>query len=483
MARNKTRNPTRLTGHFGIDPAQLKERGAFDPILNADTPLFIDPLLLAQSEHGAMRAAEKTWRENFVAIIQLLVAAREKYDPAWKAADRLLVAKEFKGTCLGYGVGSIEGSGIGGMLKQRLMTTAYQIVRLGIQDPLLFPLLALVEEDIGPDRISDLTTRVIAPHLADFTMEVLQGVNIPLSGFEVSGRKFALPVHPYATQRGGRPLPVILVPMDVLRDLPIASDWSQVDDVKSHNDALRRRINEAIGEIWMTHSRESKRRNREVFMQSREAFESLIAATGEIPKRPYDFGGDPDGLSRWLEMGRAFAETDAPKLELTAQTKAAVLAVLDQIVEHFRHVVEDRGLWKNLYDSNNQPHHEHYAQRLFYAMAVYICKQNDVGIDPESDAGTGPVDFVVSHGFHARIAVELKLSTNNRIVHGYTKQLERYKASQGTEQGFFVIVDVGGGDIQVATVLGLERQARNSNERHSRVVVIDATPKRSASRQ
>jgi hypothetical protein len=479
----KTRNPTRFSDHFGIDLAQLEARGAFDPILNADTPLFIDPLLLAQSEHAEMHAAEATWRSHFASVIQLLAATHARGDAPWRAVDRLFVATEFKGTCLGYGSGSIQGSGIGGELKQRLLTTAHQIVRLGIDDPTLFPLLALLEEDIGPDRISDLTTRVIAPHLGDFTTRVMQGFDLQLSPFQISGRTFNLPVNPFVTDRGRRPLPVVLVPKDVLRDLPVASDWSEVDDAKSHNEALRRRINEAIGAIWMAHSRKSKSENRRAFMQSREAFESLIAATSEIPKNPYDFDGDPDGLSGWLEMGRAFAEMYVPGLELREQTKAAVREVLDQIVEHFRHVVEERGLWKNLYDSNNQPHHEPYTQRLFYAMAVWICKQSDVGIDPESDAGTGPVDFVVSRGFHARIAVELKLSTNTRIVHGYTKQLETYKASQDTEEGLFAIVDVGGGEAQIEKVLALETEARNQRQKHSRVVVIDAKPKPSASKQ
>lgn len=480
----KTKNPTRFSEYFGIEKSVLEARGAFDPILNADTPLFIDPLLLAQSAHQEMRTAHVTWREHFISVIDLLSATRERGDVPWRNADRLFVASEVKGTCLGYGKGSIDGSGIGPELRERLLATALAIVQLGIRDPRLFPLLALLEDDIGPDRISDLTTRVIATHLAQFSERALQGIDIRRVKFNApSGdRVFELPANPLVRARNNRNLPVILVPHDVLRTLPIASDWSQVDFVKSHNDALRRRINDSIGEIWATHSRRKKQDNRRVFLRSRDAFESLLAAAEQIPIDHYDFESDPDGLAKWLEMGRSFAETDAPRVHLAQPNPAAVHSVLDQIVEHFRHVVEDRGLWKNLYDSNNDPHHEPYAQRLFYAMAVWICKQSDVGIDPESDAGTGPVDFVVSRGFHARIAVELKLSTNSRLLHGYTKQLETYKESQGTEEGLFVIVDVGGGQRQIDVVLQLETDARNRGEKHSRVVVIDAKRRPSASR-
>ena len=480
----KTKNPTRFTEHFGIDRTLLDVRGAFDPILNADTPLFIDPLLLAESAHEEMRTAYVTWRDHFISVIDLLAATRQRGDLPWRNADRLFVASEFKGTCLGYGKGSIEGSGIGPQLKERLLTTALEIVQLGIRDPRLFPLLALLEDDIGPDRISDLTARVIATHLAGFSERVLQGINVPRTKFSAptGDRVFELPANPFVRARQNRNLPVVLVPQDVLRALPIASDWSQVDSVKSYNDALRRRINEAIGEIWATHSRRKKQENRRAFLRSRAAFESLLAAAEQIPTEHYDFESDPDGFATWLEMGRSLADTDAPRVQLRERNAAAVRDVLDQIVEHFRHVIEERGLWKNLYDSNNEPHHEHYAQRLFYAMAVWICKQSDVGIDPESDAGTGPVDFVVSRGFHARIAVELKLSTNNRVLHGYTKQLETYKGSQGTEEGLFVVVDVGGGERQIEAVQKLETDARTRGEKHSRVIVIDAKRRVSASR-
>src|SRR4051812_30127938 len=38
------------------------------------------------------------------------------------------------------------------------MTTAKQIVELGVEDPDLFVAMALFEEGVGPDRVSDMTT-------------------------------------------------------------------------------------------------------------------------------------------------------------------------------------------------------------------------------------------------------------------------------------------------------------------------------------
>jgi hypothetical protein len=478
----KIKNPKRFSEEFRLVPELLRDRGAFDPLLNADTLLFIDPLLLEASAHAEMQAAHAAWVEHFTNIIRLLRVAQHAGDVPWRAAERLFTSPEFKGTCLGYGSGSIAGSGIGTALRGRLLRTARRIVQLGVDDPTLFPLLALLEEDVGPDRISDMTTRVIGAQLAAFTSRVLQGTGIPLAPFRISGQEFYLPANPYVADRG-HALPVVLTPQDVMRALPIASDWSDVDRVKAENAALRARINEAIGAIWMRHTTRSKAENRAAFLRDRESFESLIAAAQAIPKRAYDFEGDPTGLAAWLELGQSLAAANPLAFALQTQNVEGVRRVLNTIVGHFQHTIEQRGLWRSLYDSDGQPHHESYAQRLFFAMALSYCKANDVGIDPESNAGSGPVDFVVSRGFHARVAVELKLSTNPRLKHGYTTQLGTYKASQETEAGLFVILNVGSGDRRIEEVLRIEAEARRNGQKHSPVIVVDATPKEPASRR
>ena len=479
---SKIRNPQRFSAHFGLSPRLLKRRGAFDPIVNADTLLFIDPLLLKKSAHPEMRAAHRDWMGHFNAVIKLLRVATGPGDAPWRAAERLFTAKEFKGTCLGYGSGTIVGSGIGPTLRARLLKTAKRIIDLGVQDPTLFPLLALLEEDIGADRISDMTTRAIGRRLAEFTVRVLKGTTVPQSVFKIDGHSFPLPKNPMVYE-AGKAIPVVLVPTDVLRDLPIASDWSDVDRVKSENEALRKRINEAIGAVWLRHASETKRANKTAFLRSREAFESLLAAAHAVPKRPYDTASDPSGRIWWLELGQSAAEKHPIQLALTQQNAVGVRNVVSEIIDHYKHTIEHRDLWKSLYDSNKKPHHEPYAQRLFYAMALSFCKANNLAIVPEANAGGGPVDFVVSSGFHAQIVVELKLSTNPNIEHGYTTQLEVYKSAHQTDHGFFVILDIGGGEAQMEDVLNLESTAKSSGAKYSPVIIVDATPKKSASRR
>ena len=168
----RIKNPVRFTTHFKLAPTALTRLGVLDPTLNADTKLFIDPMLLAKSRHREMRTAAKAFREHFSTLAKLLSVSKRPGDVAWRGAESKLRFSEIKGTCLGYGAGTIAGSGLGPGLRSQMLNTAKEIVDLGIRDPDLFPALALLEADVGPDRISDMTTNVILPQLAAFTARI-----------------------------------------------------------------------------------------------------------------------------------------------------------------------------------------------------------------------------------------------------------------------------------------------------------------------
>ena len=134
-------------------------------------------------------------------------------------------------TCLGYGASTIRGSGGGTVQTNTLVQTAAEIIDLGVTDPDLFVAMALFEEGVGPDRISDMTTKVILPVLIAYTKEACQTLGIPRESvtFTLSnGERFTgdMPRNPFDVGSG----PIVLTPRDVLRDLPIATDWNTVGD-------------------------------------------------------------------------------------------------------------------------------------------------------------------------------------------------------------------------------------------------------------
>ncbi len=51
-------------------------------------------------------------------------------------------------------------------IREAIMATAKEILDLGADDPEMISIMGFLEEDVGPDTISDFTTRVVMPDLA-----------------------------------------------------------------------------------------------------------------------------------------------------------------------------------------------------------------------------------------------------------------------------------------------------------------------------
>lgn len=472
------RDPLRFSAHFGIRPAELTRLGVLDATLNVDTKLFIDPLLLEDSRPREMKRAAKTFRRYFEDVARLLAASCQRNDVPWRSARAKLAFAEVKGTCLGYGGASIDGSGFGPALTDRLLTTAKEIVDLGVRDPHLFLLLALLEEDVGPDRISDMTTNVILPDLAAFGARIARRLQLPVEEFDVGGKWFRLPSNPLE-----RRTPVYLVPTDILRDLPIAADWDGVGTAAAHNAAFRQRVNERIGAIWDAQSRRQKADLRRQALASKENVELLLEAVNRVRRKPYNLTSDPEGLVKWRDRLTVAGEFPLQLALAPASSRTVddVLGVVLRIVEQFRILIERKGLWKNLWHGTRR-RPEKAAQLLFFAVADSYCKANDLDLSPETDSGGGPVDFKVAAGARAKALVEIKLSSNPKVIDGYTKQLEAYKAAEEATRAVYLVIDVGGMGTKDDRLVALRNLAVKRGERPSELTFVDGNRRRSASK-
>lgn len=79
------------------------------------------------------------------------------------------------------------------------------------------------------------------------------------------------------------------------------------------------------------------------------------------------------------------------------------------------------------------------------------------------------------------MVVEIKLSDNKRLTHGYEKQLEKYKAAEKTTAGFYVVLiisDLGSKDEQLVEI---KNAAAKVGTFVSELVFVDGLPKESAS--
>ncbi|WP_312960028.1 hypothetical protein [Stutzerimonas nitrititolerans] len=467
-----------ISSEFGISSELLEELDVIDLQLAVDTNLFIDPLLLPLSKHEEMSVGAATaYEQRFEFIVKLLAASKVQGDVAWRKAEKLFNFSEVSWTCLGYS-SSVRGAGFGPELSAATLKTASEIVNLGITDIDFFMGLSLLEEGIGPDRISDMTTNIIIKNLADFTVRVNSILNIPAKKFLVEGCEVSLPVNPYSQE------PLVFVPRDIVRDLPIATDWSDIARVSRENEEYREKVSGGIGKIWSTMTKKKKSELKESALKSKEAFEQVLELLHEVPKKPYDFEADTNGESFWIRLlDVAHKYPVVGGLPASPSTIDEAKELVAKIINQFQELIENKGIWKELWTDDEKPRKEKAAQRLFFSIAYSYCKANNLDITPEADSGNGPVDFKFSKGFDVRIVVEIKLSTNTSLVRGYTSQLEIYKKAEDTVEGVYLIIDVGGIGNKYGDIQRLKREAIEQGAHTSAVYLVDGNRKESASKR
>jgi hypothetical protein len=473
------RDPVLFSQRFGVPEKKLRELGIFDPVLNADTRLSIDPLVIAKSRHRRFgTCAMGTIRRHFSNVILLLRASRTPGDRAWRAASELLNLAEGTGTCLGYGTGSVRGRRADRDLVARFTNTAKEVVDLGVQDPALFLLLPVLEDGIGPDTIGDLTTNIILPDLAAFTSTACRRLRIPTQMMPVQGQRFELPLNP--TQRSRTPL--LLLPSDILRPLPVASSWAEVADNAAETQAYRREVSRLIGDIWSAEVRNNKEELRRRTLASKQAFESLLQLGLRTTARGYSQYADPEGFFIWRYLHATIAARFPLALQLAdPPAPAKAIGLVRTIVDHFTALVEKKGVWKVLWHRGRH-RNEKTAQMVFFAVADAYCKANNLDVTPEADTGNGPVDFKFSEGYDIRVLVELKLSSG-KLLSGYKTQVKRYEESQTPLHTFYLVVQVG----PLGRRLRSLSAARNARLREKKlapdICIVDATERPSASKE
>jgi len=467
--------PVLFSQAFSLDPASLKAADLVDPILNADTRLFVDPLLLSSSNHPEIRnEGFDLLKERFSKIVRLMAASRRIDDPAWKAADRLLDLSERPETGLGYGSASTSGSSRPASVKRQILGTAKEIIELGEEDPEIISLMGLFDEDVGPDTISDLTTTAILPVLCEITENYCARENIKLKVFDAySGTR--LPENP---SRPGDP--IVLVPRDIVRDLPLATDWSDVSRVVMEIAEIRDAFNNLIGPIAQATITEKKQALRKAALQSLGAFRELLSALRDSADN-YDPNEDILNFYTFrriisTDLSAFSVDIDGPKDE----SQEELYRIVQEIVAYFRHLIENNGLWELLW-ANGKPKRERAAQLTFFAIADVFCRANDLDISPETNAGGGPVDFKFSKGHSSRVLVEIKRS-KGQVVHGYERQIKIYMDAARTNKGIFLIIDIGGMGKKLIRIQKIRQSLIEQGQDPPIIEVVDARPRESASK-
>ena len=125
----------------------------------------------------------------------------------------------------------------------------------------------------------------------------------------------------------------------------------------------------------------------------------------------------------------------------------------------------------------------------YYLMTVadtYIkASDADVDISRENNPGPGSLDFKFTRGAKGKTVVEIKRSNHQDLLHGFNTQLPKYMKSENAEYGIFLIVrESEQHDDEIRKVFEMKAQFEiEGREKIPEIIVVDATPKKSASKE
>jgi len=415
--------PSRLSEVFAVPQQRWEKTGAFDAFIGMDARLHIDPFLLGSSSAIELADAKPTFDTHFLNIVRLLSHSRSYSDPFFAEAVKRLTFKEIPNTGLGYSKKGRKGSGIGAGLATEIAKLGKLIIDAGVADPEIFSLMGLLQDDIGSDRISDMTAAIILENLLAFTDRVVSDLGISCVEIRRKDKCFKIPVDPSSNDR------FVLVPIDILRDLPVAFSWQDIDIVCAHNRELRDRVNSLIGESWKDVNRLSKPQLRDILLSNPDLIRDLLNQYKRKEARSYDLRSDPKMLYSWQPVTRQVAAQNPLLLSLgTESSNSDLIELVRVILTKFKSLIESNRLYRLLYNDNGTPRREKAAQLALFGIADAYCEANNLDISPEADSGNGPVDFKFSRGYNCKILAEVKLSSNSKLV------LISNKAPQASER-------------------------------------------------
>jgi hypothetical protein len=411
----------------------------FDPILDYDTKLFIDPFLVEKSNHASFRNSHETIRNYFNNIFELAATtSRDKQSLKYKMLVRLNTYPEVKELCLGYASDSTKGSGSGSGFAESIVGAILDSIDRGIVSIPHFEELGIFNKGIGADRVSDITANLIKIDLIKYTQTICSHYKIPLQKYSIrvfnvkynkwEYQVFDLPSNTYYSNQA-----VILIPLSFINDIPNINVNDFYDYcTNEYNENLRLELNTNIL------SNINKEKIIAIAKKHRKWVENYLHYKEQISNpRSYDIKNDPKGYYLWALYTNEYVSINP--IKLIANDSASFFNSIRSLVEQFQSFIELNGGHKLLWNGNKSKSEEA-SQLLFYGIGKTYCKHNNIDITREAEMGRGPVDFKFSSGYKNRILLEVKLAKNAKFWHGLEKQFIYYLQASDVKEGFFMVI-------------------------------------------
>ncbi len=462
-----------VSDYFELDEKQVQKMsamGVLDALLDKDSHFFINIIRLKESTTPEFVEAYQHINKFFSDIATLLDAADtpSMEDRFYRAARSKFNFHEVNGINLGFSQSGV-GSGWGNELSDKVLSDAFQIVKKGSKQPELFHLVSLFEEGVGPDRLSDMIATIIEPQIIGYTLRIMSELGIteetrPSLCFLDNG----------LVQSPLKKSAILLLPEEILHELPIAKDWDDISVVAYANDSIRKEISAEVGSEWARWASDKRKQflKSQIFMDP-DACSRVINGYRQEELSAYNPKEDLNYLVEVL-----LKEIKKTELFRSKINHPDSLTATHAIIEIFQDWVENNRGWSVIQDAPSKKR-EKAVQRMMHLAAKSYVETNDLDFSCEPDEGRGPVDIKLSRGQDKTLA-EIKLSTNGQYLHGYESQIREYGNAERTRNLIYVFVDLGN-PVRKKSIISLHHKTEYSGKPCPELFIVDARPKNSAS--
>lgn len=468
--------PTRFSGKFKIDPKALRKEGILNPFVDLDTRLYIHPQLLRDSKNPFLKNAYKILHEKLAYYIKIIKSIKKfNYtDIAYRTIIKEFQFEEPYGLCIGYSEKGTHGTGLKGKYALKIVNTIYQIQDKSKLDPEILEILPFIEENIGADRIGDMVANIIQEELAKLTQYIVKKYKIKdTKKVKIGSNTYTLP---YASDIKTH---ILLLPKDILEKLPVANSFDDIQEVVRHNRQLREHFNRILRlaakqKIYPT-KKDIKNSIKKEIIENPNILTDLINDYKKSKKEPYDFDKDTNYFFNWSDEAEEIFFSFFRKLKLNKKDPVEIVRFL---LDKFKEYTETNGLNKIFYNSLGNIKEE-IPQRIFQVLSQLYIEDKNLDISPETNLGSGAVDFKFSRG-SKKVIVEMKTSMNPKWRQGLSQQLKAYYDTEKPLKGFYSFLYIGNESEKIRKLNSDLVQLRSAGY-DIEIVNINATKKKSAS--
>lgn len=489
-----------FSDYFRVSPDVLEAYGALDVSLYADLPLFIDPFLAFNStktEHQALHNQ----------IIDYLRFLRDKAGTEGLTdglIKNLYSFKEVKQNWLGFTVDGNDGKGLGPSFARSLHSALGDVLgNFGsetITESSHLEKVALIQDGVGRDNISDFTTNLIKHYLLKFTegfakahlrADQVKTISVARSAFNYTteswaAETFTLPRVGERLSADGRTLPadyVLLSPLDLLTK---DDTWINQGDMVARFDNLpgalsddqtRAQVDNYFNKVLATNP--SPKEIREARVKTFKEFPELVDHYIALKEDDRDQAAaqsrqkTDDTLAVMRDQVQALVDDLQAKTTLFADPWSSYDEAKGAVAI-FKDYVENKDGYKLLNPKNGSRLSKETDVHLFFGL---LLQPSRFDINREPNNGRGPVDFKVSAGAFDKTLIEFKLASSTSLKRNLLKQVEIYLAANNTLNAVKVVVVYTEQDeAKVKRVFKEidDETAQKAGTTASTVVVIDA---------